>query len=378
MRKEVYKTGIPLNHTYETYYDDNDEKVKVKAKKEYQGYKDWQATTHYADFGEKRLKASTNFSTDYGSYSIKFDYYDDGSLKSANLKTDYGKIDLQYNHDGKLQTLEKTVDGKKTVFNYTYAEGKELGKYSMFSAQSLQDMYSSWYIDSTGGFSSFDYITDPNNFAKLQKEGITVTTNAATKQRKVERKLTDEEKAAALAMLQSRETKKDSTIIYDRLEKLKSNDRQIGTDVKALEGDLVAVAKMYEHTSWERGETGCGNGERWDYELDGAIVDTKKGEIISRVNFSRKVRDSYNGSLDTWGRINSNMMIRVEGKKVEFYMGDKYNTVASEKIDVDTALKIHESKKHIDQSKKSTETNTSLKPNGRSGRGGNSSFGDGR
>lgn len=377
MRKEVYKTGIPLNHTYETYYDDDDKKTMIKAKKEYQGYKDWQATTKYADFGERRLKASTDFSTDYGSYNIKFDYYDDGSLKSANLKTDHGKIDLQYSQDGKLQTLEKTVDGKKNVYNYTYAEGKELGKYSMFSAETLEDTYSSWYIDSTGGFSSFDHITNPDNFAKLQKEGITVTTNKAKRQREAERKLTDEEKAAALAMLQSRKIKKDSTIIYDRLEKLKSNDRQIGTDAKALEGDLVAVAKMYEHTSWERGETGCGNGERWDYELDGAIVDTKKGEIISRVNFSRKVRDSYNGSLDTWGRINPNMMIKTEGKTVEFYMGDKYNTVASEKIDVDTALKIHESKQHINRSnqEEASEINTSSKP---SGRGGNGGHGDGR
>jgi hypothetical protein len=78
------------------------------------------------------------------------------------------------------------------------------------------------------------------------------------------------------------------------------------------------------------------------------------------------------------------MMIRSEGKMVEFYMGDKYNTVASEKIDTDVALKTHEGKKHIKQSahKKSSEVtpqepgaSNSSTPNGRGGNGG---FGGGR
>jgi len=385
MRKEVYETGIPLNHIYETYYDDDDKKTMVKAKKEYQGHVDWKATTHYADFGERRLKASTDFTTDYGSYHIKFDYYDDGSLKSADLNTDYGEIELKYSPDGKLETLEKTVNGKKSTFRYTYAEGKKFGEYSIFSAEHLEDTYSSWYINSTGGFSSFDYITNPEKFAKLQEEGVTVSTDAEKKKRKAERKLTDGEKAVAFSMLTSREIEKDSLTIYNRLEKLKSNNRKIGEDVKALKDDLVAVAMMYEHTSWERGDgcSPCGNGEEWTYELDGAIVDIKKGEVIRKVNYSRKVRDSYNGSFDTWGRIDSNMMIRVDGKEVEFYMGDKYNTVASEKIDLDIALKTHESKKHVQESiekKSSTEQTDSeqSQSNSSNNRGGKGGYGEGR
>ena len=183
MKREVYKTGAPLNHTYEIYYDGNDEKVMFKAKKEYHGYVDWRATTHYADFGKRRLKSSTSFSTSNGSYTIKFDYYDDGSIKTANLNTDYGKIDLQYSPDGKLETLKKNVDGKKTTYNYTYAKGKEPDKHSVLSAEALEDKYSSWYIDSTGGFYAFDYISDPENFAKMKKQGITVTTNATPKRR---------------------------------------------------------------------------------------------------------------------------------------------------------------------------------------------------
>ena len=30
MRKEVYETGIPLNHIYETYYNDNNKKIAVE------------------------------------------------------------------------------------------------------------------------------------------------------------------------------------------------------------------------------------------------------------------------------------------------------------------------------------------------------------
>ena len=379
MRKEVYETGIPLNHIYETYYDDNNKKTMVQARKEYQGCVDWRATTYYADFGKRRRKKSTNFNTAYGSYKIEFDYYDNDHLKSANLRTDHGIIDLQYSQNGKLQTLERTVDGKKTKFNYTYAKGIELDEYSMLSAERLEDKYSNWYIDSTGGFRLFDSITNPENLAKLQEEGITVTTDIGENQRKIERKLTDEEKTAALAMLHSRETEKDSTIIYNKLEKLNSNDRQIGTDAKALEGYLVAVAKMYEHTSWTRSHSSssCGNGEQWNYELDGAIVDIKNGEIIKEINFSEKVRDPYDGSLDTWGRINPNMMIRVEDGTVEFYMGDKHNIVASEKVDVDIALKIHESKKHINRSnqEEASKIKTPSKPSVLGGYGGH---GDGR
>ena len=352
MREEIYETGWPLWQTYKTLYDDDNRTVEVEAKKEYEYHVEWEARTCYDDFGENRCKSSTVFTTDdgVGNYSIKFDYYPNGSIKTANLKTKHGSIDLKYGQDGILATLEKTVNGKKTTFNYMCAEGTDLSEDQDFSAKRLGKRYESWYVDSTGGFGRFDYITNPENFADLEKEGIFVLTDAAQKQRNVERELTGLEKALAISLLNGRETNKDSTKVLGRLEKLKSENRLIGLDIKGLDNGLIAVAKMYEHTSWERGDaswTPRGNGEKWTYELDGAVVDINAGKVLSAVNFKRVVRDSYDGSKYTYNLINSETMIKTKGDKVEFFMGDKYNTVASEEIDLKTALKIDEAKKRV-------------------------------
>lgn len=352
MKHDLYRGEWPWWHSTEIWYDEQDRRTRRRDWKVYEGHQEWEAETSYVNVGEKNLKAGTDYSTDrgVGDYHIRFDYYSDGSLKHAELKTRQGLIDLHYSQDGKLTTLEKTVEGKKSTFNYSYAEDKTFED-TVWTAKSLTERYKSFYIDSTGGFERFDFITDPENFEKIKEEGVIITTDTAIKQREFERKLTEAEKAQAFALLEDRKVTKDSTTVYGRLEKLGSHDRQIGSDARLLADGLVAVARMYEHTSWERGDAGWtirGNGEQWTYELDGAIVDIEKEEVLKSVTLERVVRDSYDGSKDTHFLINSNMMIRTNDEGVEFFMGDKYNTVASKTVSFEDIEKVGQIKSYID------------------------------
>ena len=384
-RRREYTPGEwPWNHAQEIWYNEDG---SLDYQHDWNSYNhSWDYTRHYTKVGETTRCSSAKMKGE-GDYEISFDYYPNAEVKSAYLKTPHGNVKLSYSEDGKLETLEKSVNGKKQTYHYTYdADAKPEG---VFTASGLYETYrKNDYINNTGGFSIFDGISSEENYDRY-KERYGVSISCADKeQKKISgRAPTAEEAEIAFSMLGTRTSDRDSTTVMGRLEKTSSKDREIGRDAIVLDNGLVAVSKMFEHTAWERGDaswTPRGNGEQWTYELDGAIVDVNKKEIISSVSFSRVVRDSYDGSKDCHHLINSQTMLRADENVIEFFMGDKYHTVASEKVDTDKALKTHEGKKHIKQSvhEKSSEvasqgqeTSNSSKPNNRGGNGG---FGDGR
>ena len=380
-RRREYTPGEwPWNHAQETFYNEDG---SLDCQHDWNSYDhSWDYTRRYTKVGNKTRCSSAKMEGQ-GDYEISFDYYQNAKVKTANFRSPYGNVRLSYSEDGKLETLEKEVKGKNIIYHYAYEANAK--PEDIFTADGLYEKYrANQYIDSTGGFAAFDRISSEENYEKYKEMyGVNISCSDKKEKKVYGRAPTAEEAAIAFSMLRTRTPDKDSTTVYGRLEKTSSKDVEIGKDALVLDNGLVAACKMFRHTAWERGDAGGmarGGGEEWTYELDGVVVDVNKREVISAVNFSSIVRDAYNGSKDTHHLINARTMVRADKNVVEFYMGDKYHTVASEKVDADTALKIHESKKHIDRSKheKPTDTNTPSKSNGGGGRGGNGGHDDGR
>lgn len=346
MKTKYYETGWPWWQHYETTYDDNGRKCRVKMwKQANEGSTEYEAHRNFILVGEENVPARTVCSG-IAPYTIEYDYYPNASLQHAKVQTTYGTIEVNYDEDGLLTTLKKTVNKKTTTFNFSYKDKEKIKKdgfhvdrcgYIGCLASSLQNKYSAFYIDSTGGFQLFDKITDQERFAEFEKDGVIVKIDGEIKQKAVTREPTEEEKIAAFSLLDNKESTSDTTICWGRLEKTDNKNRLIGSDIKVLENGLIAVAKMYSHEFWERGDASWtirGNGEQWTYEVDGAIVDIQEKKVIKRANFSSVVRDSYDGSKDTYHYIDRNSLIRIEDNNVTFIMGDKYHNICDRTIDV--------------------------------------------
>ena len=356
-RREFSAGEWPWYHASETWYNE-DGTLDYMHSWDSNG-KSWEYTRNYTQVdGKTRCKSAQMQGT--GPYKISFEYYPNATVKTATFSSTHGNVTLHYSEDGKLETLEKEVNGKKTTCHYTYdANAQPL---HIFTADGLYNMYKKDYIDSTGGFGNFDEISSAENFGKYKEQyGINIETSDSKQKKSTGRAPTKEELAIALALLESKTPNDDARVIYDRLEKTSSKNHQIGLDAVVLDNGLVAISKMYHHTAWERGDASWtirGGGEEWTYELDGAIVDVSKKEVISKVNFSRVVRDSYDGSKDIYNQINPEKMLKVDGNTVEFIMGDKYHTVASRTIDSSIALVTHQAKKNIAQKTQNKDEET--------------------
>ena len=339
-----YAGEWPWHHAVEKWYDDG----RLVKRHDWNDYNhSWDYTQEYKKIGDKNLMIHSQ-REGQGNYEITFEFYPNGKLKTALFKSTYGEAKLHYSKNGKLEILEKKENGKWKTFHYTYIEEKKVS--STFSAKDMYERYESQqYIDNTGGYSYIDAISSVENFEKMKKQGIIVTSEKNITQRPKKRKVSKKETLKAFSMLRPQEFKKSSTIVYNRLEYLQTEGRQIGTDIMALDNGLIAVARMYEHTSWERGDAGWaphGNGTQWTYEIVGAVIDLEKEKIIRDINFSHVVRDAYDGSKDTYSLIDPTTMLRTNDTEVEFFMGDKYHTIASQKFDILSLKKLSDYREH--------------------------------